>query len=417
MVLEDSTADSTGFQPDAAPSDTDRYSTNNATNAYPIDLSTLSKPAPIIGPLLGYSQSYRLARISETCAGTSRLMQRPLTGDEVQAIAEMYSKVLSRSSWGDVTGIGVGAYFCYKGAPKYRFPFYSPDLEKFNPNELGALRGQMARMGWHALRAIPYVTLFGLLGDFVFRNSAILTAMATLQRDKRLKEINEKMQRRMTHAIEEAQKRRENQKRGLPQQQHETSEGVDIGNTDGVAPHNSTANRRGRDDFDDMSPTGGAFTDSFGSGTDASVLSDEQMRVHEMQQRAEGDRTPTRQTHAQPQQQPDRQDSFDFESTSQPAPASQGSQSAQSSSSSESAWARIRRQVNSSEQSGPSSQQSGGAQREQSQGSTLGGSFSFSSAEEERQLAKTEAQKEFDARIERERQGKDFGGDARSKRW
>ena len=36
-------------------------------------------------------------------------------------------------------------------------------------------------------------------------------------------------------------------------------------------------------------------------------------------------------------------------------------------------------------------------------------SFSFSSSDEERQLARAEAQKEFDERIERERQGKDFG--------
>jgi hypothetical protein len=38
----------------------------------------------------------------------------------------------------------------------------------------------------------------------------------------------------------------------------------------------------------------------------------------------------------------------------------------------------------------------------------VGDSYSFSNSDEERQLAKTEAQKEFDARIERERQGRDF---------
>ena len=54
-------------------------------------------------------------------------------------------------------------------------------------------------------------------------------------------------------------------------------------------------------------------------------------------------------------------------------------------------------------------------QREQSESSTLGDSFSFSSTDEERQLAKTEAQREFDDRLERERKGGDF--EDRGKRW
>jgi hypothetical protein len=44
-------------------------------------------------------------------------------------------------------------------------------------------------------------------------------------------------------------------------------------------------------------------------------------------------------------------------------------------------------------------------------------SFSFSQGEEDKQLAKTEAQKEFDARLERERSGKDFDEGSGRKRW
>jgi hypothetical protein len=57
-------------------------------------------------------------------------------------------------------------------------------------------------------------------------------------------------------------------------------------------------------------------------------------------------------------------------------------------------------------------------QKEQREGATTGDSFAFSKTEEERTYAKEEAQKEFDARVERERRGGDFskgGGD--QKRW
>jgi len=50
-------------------------------------------------------------------------------------------------------------------------------------------------------------------------------------------------------------------------------------------------------------------------------------------------------------------------------------------------------------------------------------SFTFDEREEDRQLAKAEAQRDFDARIERERQGRDFaegsrgGGGGGGGRW
>jgi hypothetical protein len=84
--------------------------------------------------------------------------------------------------------------------------------------------------------------------------------------------------------------------------------------------------------------------------------------------------------------------------SSQPAPARSGS-----------TWDRIRQESASSKGS-PRQSPTNTPQirREQQEGSTLGDSFSFASSDEERQLAKTEAQKEFDARVERERQGGDF---------
>ncbi|KAL8975872.1 MAG: hypothetical protein Q9205_008013, partial [Flavoplaca limonia] len=81
------------------------------------------------------------------------------------------------------------------------------------------------------------------------------------------------------------------------------------------------------------------------------------------------------------------------------------------------AWDRIRRQAQNpttgAKQKGP---RWNPVRKEQQEGSTTGDSFAFSSDEEQRQLAKDEAQNEFDARVERERQGGSFD-EKRGKKW
>jgi hypothetical protein len=54
--------------------------------------------------------------------------------------------------------------------------------------------------------------------------------------------------------------------------------------------------------------------------------------------------------------------------------------------------------------------------REQREGSTLGDSYTFVEGDEERKMARERAQQEFDERIERERQGRDFTSDE-NKKW
>jgi hypothetical protein len=122
--------------------------------------------------------------------------------------------------------------------------------------------------------------------------------------------------------------------------------------------------------------------------------------------------TPEPQRQAQQQEEP-----FDDASPSQQPPPPDDSTP------SESTWDRVRRLANEQSQNPPSvsSQDSWGrppviqrGRNDSSSASDAEDSFAFSTADEERQLAKSEAQKEFDARIERERQGGDFD---EKKRW
>ncbi len=178
--------------------------------------------------------------------------------------------------------------------------------------------------------------------------------------------------------------------------------------------------RKGIGAEDDASP--GAGTDFFGGdmesqgGSNTGLMSDSQMRAQEARQQPSPSESPTEsrastfrvdKVETQPSSFGD-----DFDDDASPTWRSNpGDEQASNS------WDRIRRRA----QQQVSEQQSEGGggwdaiRKQQDVGSTAGDSFTFSSAAQERQLAKDEAQKEFDARVERERQGGGFNEDTRRK--
>jgi hypothetical protein len=83
----------------------------------------------------------------------------------------------------------------------------------------------------------------------------------------------------------------------------------------------------------------------------------------------------------------------------------------------ESSWDRLRRGGAPAPLQKPQ-QQSRRAEperREQREGSTLGDSYTFVEGDDERAMERQRAQQEFDARLERERQGRDFNDE--NKKW
>lgn len=155
--------------------------------------------------------------------------------------------------------------------------------------------------------------------------------------------------------------------------------------------------------FDDASPTGGAFNVEMAAASDTEMMTDDQMRSHETRQRPERRASPTENTAG----------TFDMNKVAPQQPKSAQQASGSSSTTGGSAWERLRQQASQNASTTPSSRQpQTRVQGEQREGSTLGDSFSFSESDEERQLARSEAQREFDARMDREREGKDFSDDS-----
>lgn len=84
----------------------------------------------------------------------------------------------------------------------------------------------------------------------------------------------------------------------------------------------------------------------------------------------------------------------------------------------ESSWDRLRRGAGNASSQGASQAeriQRFASSRQNAEGATVGDNFTFAEGKEQRDVERERAQREFDERLERERQGGDFNEG--SKRW
>jgi len=390
MVLEGASAppESDPFAPDRTPSsDLDPYEPN-APGPYAGSLNSLSlsmdlpAPVPVFGTLMGYTKPGLSATIGRGLAAASQVMGRPVRKEEVEALAYNIAKMERTTSWGGLLGLSGGLYRSWSTAESFRFPFFKPDLTKFNPDAFAVFRGAASRAAIHSLRGIAYGS-FGIFAGTMFAQSyAAIIFSTALMADPRLKAVNQ--------AMKQKAEERSGTKGRQPQQSQPVS------------------NPRSRDTFasdpppsDDMSPQSTPYT------TDINTLSDREMRNQEVGQRAD-----------EPQSTENHDPAYRMEQSHE-SREEYDDMSPQTRYPQESSWDRVRRQSASGQQQSPAIRRTAAErQRPGRPGNPSVDSFSFSGDDrDERQQAKEEAQREFDARLERERLGKDFEDGAGGKRW
>ncbi|KAG4418254.1 hypothetical protein IFR04_008612 [Cadophora malorum] len=412
MVLHnasDSAAQDT-FQDSAPSSDSDPYaasgsssnsSVQNLASTYHIDTSKLPRPLPWIGSLVGYNDELLSKALTKKIAHSSQVLQRPLSQEEVDAFAFWTAKQVSILSYGVPFGVGGGLWRCWSTANEFRMPFYRPNLETFNPQafppRMAVLKGNNAIMAWHALRAVLYGGMGNILGQLFFGSYSMSVATVGELGDKRLKPF-----------IDAVKSQAAKQRGSLPN----TTGQPGIGQQPGI----------GVQSRDDASP---------GTIPMAEQSPDTSWEGMSEKKQPETTPQPKRWPQARPTPAPPPVD----ESSDQPfgmfddasPTGGQGVQAdiraAPVTSQGGSAWDRIRRGEQSSTQrtapiTGSQQAQNQNAwSRVQKDGAAISEGYSYSKAEEG-DLAKGEAQKEFDARVERERRGGDFAkGSGDQKRW
>lgn len=420
MVLDNaSTSNSSDADAYYAPADDiDQYADSQKPGeiSYNIDTTGFPKPIPVIGRLLGYDNQFFTKHLFQKIAHTNPLIGRQLTQEEANAMGYYLAKQISIYSYGGPAGFAAGLWAAYNSRNTFRFAFYQPNLERFQPDvfppRLGWLRGNKARLCWHAARASSYVLMGMLFSRFIFASYAGTVSAVGELSDPRLKGITAALQAK-------AQQRRGSLQ---PMQQGPAAE-KQFPNHERQA-----ATYEGSDSQDDASPTGGMFGEE---NTTGSPGNPEGNMARSTQN---GGQWPTSVAPSPaPRQAPNEaEENFNtpFDAWDDASPTGgQGMTNSAAQTPQGSAWDRLRRGEKPTPippKSGPKPPQSqdpwarqqNETQKEQRQGSTVGDSFAFSKSEEERAYAKEEAQKDFDARVERERAGGDFskgGGDQR--RW
>jgi hypothetical protein len=346
---------------------------------------------PPFAPLFGYTTQWQKTQVASTLAGLSAELRRVLSTTEADALAYHRSRCCAIASWSPPLVLATTLYFTRRGRATLRFPFITPDPAKFSPTAFPTasrpfLTGPSAVRLWHVLRFGAYGIVCHFLVKGFVDSYAQTTYLMNVLADPRLK------------AIRDAAK--------TSRQQH-------------------------------SAPDAGAIQGAPGYERSATIGS--RSPPHQRQQQQQ---QPPQQFAPQPQGAVQDDDSFLFDDASPVAP-SQRQRPEQSSTSSNptgpgSAWDRVRSQAIAErlnqrlEQAGDQMQQrmkdsEAALERFNKQG-RLGGrgrteqstyptseqekaeQYTYPTSEQEKAYAKEQAQKEFDAMLERERRGEGSSG-------
>ncbi|KAK3114326.1 hypothetical protein LTR53_007453 [Teratosphaeriaceae sp. CCFEE 6253] len=349
--------------------------------------------------------------INDQCAFIANTLQRPATQEEANAVAFHFAKTVRIASYGSPAGIAVATAVAYRGNSKYRFPGWTPIKEggQFSKDVFGPLRGFQARVVWQGARLSAYALVGTVLGQLFFASYALSISVAGRSMDPRLKEFNEALRQKAKSGLGKERDRRVEDESAGPK----GTETYDMARQRRSA---QDLGRRGRQQVsaagtDDASPTGGAFSDDFSGADEVGFVDERQVqKAADSQVGSSRDRrSPTASAQS-------------TNPSSQSPRAPRESQTRPSSGGGGSAWDRVRQGAISSQPGASSngmapSGPAGSRAPAQSSGDALGDSFSFSAGDADRQLAKSEAQSEFDARMERERAGKDFSERGGGGKW
>lgn len=418
MVLQDASTPQEDFSSDRPPSsDVDQYGDQNppfTSTRQPsfapvakdgdqqriyVNIANLPRPFSMTGTV-GHPQVL-VDSIQDSCRFLTQVLQRPPKQDEADAFAFHAAKTYRIASFGSPIGMALASVQFYRTRDTMRFPGWSPFKDQegtLSKDRLGPLRGQMARYGWHTLRLGSYWLLGSVVGAVFFGSYAVSVSLAGRATDPRLREFSEKL-RQLQRDGQSVQAIRKQDTESTTQQetfeQRRQRRSVQASGRERAQAQSS---------YDDASPTGGAFNTELAAASDTEMMTDDQMRSHETRQRPDPRSSSTENA----------PNSFDMHKAAPQQPKNAQQASGSSSTGGGSAWERLRQQAGQTSGSSQSSRQSptSSTKGEQREGSTMGDSFSFSESDEERQLARSEAQRDFDARMDREREGKDFNDDS-----
>lgn len=427
MVLDDaSPVGSDDFADDAPDSDNDPYSSSGPSeSALVLDTSKFPQPFPILGPMFGYNGQLLSKLVHKRIDAAVKMLERPTTEDEATAIAYWTAKQIAVASWGVPLGIAAGTLRAYQTADTFRFPFYKPEPDTFRalawPSARTALlSGPRAVAAWHATRLLAY----GFMGSFFGR--ILLTSYGMS-----VSTVGEIADPRLMNYVEAARKVAQSARGRLPNESQKLRKVGGVQEKDATTIWKDRIRKIGDNTSPDIEQYGDTKSSESPAIVEDAVMPDRNTKT------PEGGARPSRETYpkevnagASPME--EQAQSFDYSSDEASPTGGRGVEDTIAAGGS--AWDRIRRQASGQPAGNRGSNWPAGqghqaprpdqrawrrdGQRHPRQRPETRDSISYSKSEEERQLARDEAQKEFDARVEQERRGGGFSSDnGDQKRW
>ncbi|KAF1835500.1 hypothetical protein BDW02DRAFT_495833 [Decorospora gaudefroyi] len=426
MVLEDvdnTAPESFGDEPSSSADDD--YASSSSSLDVRFDASNLPRPLPVLGYFMGFSDRAVRLKTEVTLKFAEDKIGRPLRRSESQALAYHLYQLEQWKSYSAALGAAAGTWRWYKTWDKMTYPFYQPKVEDINPNKFAFVRGPMAQFARHTWRFSLYALVAGQLGSAIGQVFAQPMSAKNSAADPKLARFGQELK-----AVAHGERQRmEQQGREISDKRREFQEQVRNRAGGGPSPQDRWGKQTpvpSEDTGDDMSPTAGddAWTsDSAGSQSWESFSNDTSQPTPQRQPGPPSTEAWNRQP---PPRQSGQQSSLPFDDEASPTGGlfqdevnnPQTTQAQSQAKPGESSWDRLRRGGGSLplERPQPHSRRAQPERREQKEDSTRGDSHTFVEGDEERKRERERAQQEFDARLERERQGRDFNSEE-GKRW
>ena len=362
--------------------------------------------------------------------------QRTLTDEETQIVAMQKAKYLNNVAYALPAIVGTAVVYTTRGRDTYRFPFYTPG-DKFRSNVFpykGSvwLRGVYARAMWHSCRLAAYLAVSQWAISSFFVSYALTVRQAEFDGDPRLNSLRSSIKQAATERMANSKNPHTRMLAEKVQQSEQAR---------ATQPPRQPVPQSRQPDLDDQSPQ------------DQQFQSDQQLedeRYQKEQQQYQQEYQPPNQQRYPPQYQqaPSSQrpaqlpwaqkrddddgglglDDYDdgplYDEASPVAPTEQRRKWQKPNSSSGSSWDRLRTQATA--KPGPEDERDVPAQGSKwsrvranaspdadSSGKTAG-DYMYNLRDEEKTFAKDKAQRDFDAMLDKERQGEN-DADARRK--
>ncbi|KAK9772877.1 hypothetical protein SCAR479_10387 [Seiridium cardinale] len=363
-----------------------------------------------------------------------------LTQSEIDCISYTCAKNYRRMAWSGPLAVFIAGGAVYHGRETFRFPFYTPKGSRFNPHSFPTtgwafVRGTPAVFYWHGLRLAAYYPLILLATTSLYGSIVRMSIAADTFTDPRMSRINQAIMNKIA-PNRAARSRRESQSQsqgqaatGQPIDQSEAERRDESYRRVGLSPPSSEeVQRMAQRRTSETAST--AQQDEQFSGEWSSESPSQADRpllrrgffgraTPEVSRQSSGNESTSEGRSTQPQQSTLWNDSELFEDDASPvsAAAKRAERAQTRGSTAASSWENVRQQAKSdvspfargdhSKRDTPWGrlQQDAAATERDRERTPPSENYSYNEADEAKDYAKSQAQKEFDTMLEAERKG------------